>query len=292
MADAGAGRPSYLRAAFANLYNLSLLGGVAAAAAVTGDWWLLGVGLSVEALWLLFAPDDRRFRRAVDARHGAERRLEEIRRMQEQIAFLPTDERARIQRLTTRAAEVRNEVQRNPRLGGDFLALQLERLEDLVTEFVHLAVTTSRALDYLARSDSKTINRQRDEHRRTMEQTTDEGTRAIAWQNREILEKRLAVIDELGRFAARAKGQMSLIENTIALLRDQIVTMATPEALSTQLDTLVASVEAIRDATREAERVVGGAESAPPETSFDLAPPHEAAEASERSSGARSRVKS
>lgn len=255
MADGGA-KPSYLRAAFANLYNLTLLGGLATASAVTGDWWLFGVGLAAEGLWLLFAPDDKRFRRAVDARHAQERKLEELKRLTEQTALLPANERARVQRLGAKAAEVKGEVQRNPRLGGDFMADQLRRIEELVAEFAHLAVTTWRAEEYLARSDAKAINRQREEHRKLESSAADEAARDIARQNREILEKRLAIIDELGRFGQRARGQMSLIENTIALLRDQVMTMATPEALSTQLDTVVASVEAIRDATREAEALV------------------------------------
>jgi hypothetical protein len=171
--------------------------------------------------------------------------------MDEQVAFLPSDERARVQKLGARAAEVRHEVRRNPRLGGEFLSAQLDRLEGLLFEFVRLSVTTTRVQDYLARSNAKSLNRQRDEHRRAVETSSDAAARDLARQNEAVLEKRLAVLEELRRFAERARGQLSLIENTVGLLRDRVVTMATPETLSAELDTLVASVDAIRKATRE-----------------------------------------
>ena len=61
MADGGT---NYLKAAFANVYNLSLLGGAAAASAFTGEWWLMAGALGLEALWLVFGPDLKPFQRA------------------------------------------------------------------------------------------------------------------------------------------------------------------------------------------------------------------------------------
>lgn len=257
-------RPSYFKAAFANVYNLTLLSGVAVAAMATGEPWLLAVGAAAEALWLLFSTDNPRFKRAVDSRHSAADRLDAIRRMQEESARLPHQERLRVQLLGSKAAEVKAETMRNPRIAGDFLNAQLARLDDLVGEFVHLSVTANRSESYLARSDARQINRDREAQRKLIEATDDEGTRDIARQNHAILEKRLTIIGELEKFIARARGQMSLIENTISLLRDQVMTMAEPEALSVQLDTLVASVDAIRDATRQADAIVGSGSSSLP----------------------------
>ena len=62
-------RPSYLKAAFLNIYNLSLLGGALMAAAFTGESMLGAVALGAEVLWLLLGPDLRSFRRAVDQAH-------------------------------------------------------------------------------------------------------------------------------------------------------------------------------------------------------------------------------
>jgi hypothetical protein len=250
-------KPSYAWAAFANVYNLTALAGVTVAGLATGEAWLVGVGFAAEALWLLFVPDSARFRRAIDAQTADLRRVDAVRRMTEESAMLPSELRQRVQQLGTRAADVKAEVKRNPRISGAFMESQLGRLDALVGEFVHLSLTTFRAEAYIARSDSKQINRDREQQRKIIETTEDDGARAIAQQNREILEKRLKLIDELARFGQRARGQLSLIENTIALLRDQVMTMATPEALSTQLDEIITSVEALREATNEVDAMMG-----------------------------------
>ena len=251
-------RPSYLRVAFWNVYNVTSLAGIAAASLLTHEGWLLGMGLAAEALWLLLVPDNKRFQRAVNARFSAEQRLEAIRRTQEEARLLPSDERARVQNLGARAAEVKAECLRNPRLKSTFMDAQLDRLDELVAEYIHLAVTTVRCEGLLNRTDLRQLNRERDNWRKNMEAAPDDATKDIARQNMAVLEKRLAVNEELARFTMRARGQMSLIQNTISLMRDQVVTMATPETLTGQLDELVTSVEALRDATRDAEAIVGG----------------------------------
>ena len=65
--------PNYVKAAFANVYNLTLLGGAAMASLFTGDW-LIGVGaVGLEALWLVFGPDFKPFQRAVRESERQER---------------------------------------------------------------------------------------------------------------------------------------------------------------------------------------------------------------------------
>src|SRR5207237_9902643 len=87
-------RPSYLKYAFANAYNLSLLGGAMAASAATGDWALAVIAGGVEAVWLFIGADTAPFRRWVDRQHRA-RLLEAARaRRRQRILALP-DQRDR-----------------------------------------------------------------------------------------------------------------------------------------------------------------------------------------------------
>ena len=58
-------RPSYLKSAFLNLYNLSLLGGAAVAAAATGDYMIGAAAVGLEALWLLVGPELLRSQRQI-----------------------------------------------------------------------------------------------------------------------------------------------------------------------------------------------------------------------------------
>ena len=83
---------------------------------------------------------------------------------------------------------------------------------------------------------------------------TDETVKAD-WRakNAAVLEKRLATIQDIQNFLARARGQMNLIENTVRLLRDQALTMTSPGQLTEQLDDLLTGVEAVQQ-TREGHR--------------------------------------
>jgi len=64
MTDAEKPKVPYAKYAFKNAYNLTLLGGVFSAAALTGNWWLGLAGAGAEAIWMLFAPDSRLLRKA------------------------------------------------------------------------------------------------------------------------------------------------------------------------------------------------------------------------------------
>ncbi len=75
--DVAFGQSSYLKAAFLNPYNLSLLGGAAAASLLTLNPLPILGALGLETLWLLWAPDSKRLRhllwdpRFVEAQEGA-----------------------------------------------------------------------------------------------------------------------------------------------------------------------------------------------------------------------------
>jgi hypothetical protein len=69
---------------------------------------------------------------------------------------------------------------------------------------------------------------------------------------------------------------MHLIENTVRLLRDQALTMTSPDQLTEQLDDLMTGVEAVQQSARDAEALFGGATLepvAPIEESPGRAPP-------------------
>jgi hypothetical protein len=282
-------RTNYLRAAVANAYNITALAGISAAALFTGDTWLFGIGAALEAVWLAVAPGNPRFRRAVDNRLSTEARTESLRQMQDQVALLPSEERQKVQAVSSRVAEVKAEVIRNPRLQGAFMEEQVRRLEELVIEYIHIAVTSYRCESYITRSDTRQINRERDSWRQAAEHATDDIARDLAAQNVTILEKRLAIGEDLSKFIARARGQLSLIQNTVALLRDQVMTMTTPQALTAQLDELLVSIDAMRQTTQEINAVVSGTSLRPHSLDPATAPNAEFAENGRADSAGRVR---
>ena len=254
----GGGTPNYLKAAFLNVYNLTLLGGAAAAAALTGDW-LIGAGaLGIEALWLVLGPDLKPFQRAVRESARAEREKEDRARVDKLMAELSEREWQRAKALDELRREIERDMANNPSFQAILLATELEKLAQLHASFVRLASACRRAESYLQAVDVRDLERQITAQKNLQEKMADEAVRDLAAKNATVLQKRLETIKEIETFLARARGQMNLIENSVRLLRDQALTMTSPDQLTEQLDDLLSGVDAVQASVKEAEALIGG----------------------------------
>jgi hypothetical protein len=250
MAD---GRPNYLKAAFANVYNLSLLGGAFAASALTGDYIIGAVALGVEAIWLILGPDFKLFQRAVNNAEREEKEKADRARVAKLMEALPEREWQRAHALDELKREIERDMQTNPSFQAILLQSELDKMSQLHQSFVQLATACTRAESYLMAVDLKDLQRQMQTQKGVEEKMTDPAVREIARKNQHVLEKRLETIEEIQKFLARARGQMNLIENTVRLLRDQVLTMTSPDQLGEQLDDLLTGVSAIQQSAKDNE---------------------------------------
>ena len=250
------GKPSYLKAAFLNVYNLSMLGGAATIAAVTGDALVGAVAVGVEALWLLFAPDLRPFQRAVDRAERAAQERDDRARVKTLTQTLPEREWQRAHAIDELRREIERDMQVNPSFQAILLQTELDKLAKLHMDFVQLAAACVRAETYLSATDVRDLRRQVEVQQGIEKQMKDPAVQEIARKNVQVLQRRLSTIDDIQSFLARARGQMSLIENSVRLLRDQVLTMASPAELGDQLDDLLVGVEAIQASARDNEAIL------------------------------------
>lgn len=251
------GAPNYLKAAFLNAYNLSLLGGAAAASALTGDW-LIGLGaLGLEALWLVLGPDLKPFQRAVREADRQEREKADRKRVDALMAELPEREWQRAKALDELRREIERDMAHNPSFQAILMQTELEKLSQLHSSFVRLAHACRRAESYLQAVDVRELERQLTTQQNIREKMADEGVRELAVKNAAVLQKRLETIKEIETFLARARGQMNLIENSVRLLRDQALTMTSPDQLTEQLDDLLTGVDAVQQSVKDAEALIG-----------------------------------
>ncbi len=248
-------RPNYLRAAFANVYNLSLLGGALAAAVATGDYVIAAAAAGLEAIWLLLGPDTKPFQRAVDRQARADREKKERERTAKLMETLPERDWQRAKALDELRHEIERDMQNNPTFEAVLLQTEIDKLSQLHQSFVTLANACSRAETYLYAVDMKELERQLKTQATVEERSPDPTVKQIAQKNQQVLKKRLETISEIEKFLARARGQMSLIENTVRLLRDQVLTMASPNQLGEQLDDLLTGVEAVQQSARDTEAI-------------------------------------
>lgn len=246
-------RPNFLKSAFLNVYNLSLLGGAFFASAVTGDWVLAAGAVGIEAIWLILGPDFKPFQRAVTNAERAEREKADRARVAKLMEALPEREWQRAHALDELKREIERDMANNPSFQAILLQSELDKLAQLHQSFVQLASACTRAESYLMAVDLKDLQRQLQIQKGVEEKMLDAAVREIARKNQVVIEKRLETIDEIQKFLARARGQMNLIENTVRLLRDQVLTMTSPDQLGEQLDDLLTGVSAIQQSAKDAE---------------------------------------
>jgi hypothetical protein len=253
-------RPPYAKYAFKNPYNYAVMGGFASAALLTGNWWLGLAGAGAEALWMLFAPDSRLLRKLrFDKRHQEDADAARKAELDAKFKLLPEPDAMRCLALREKQEQINKLANENPAFTIDLLNGELKKLDDLVRAFLELSVTCARYQDYLGSVDVDEIERDL----RRYHQILDKGEgdkRSLAQKNIAVLEKRKEKYAEIRGYLSSARGQLELIENTFRLLADQIVTMRSPQELSGQLDELLDGVEAVRQTTRETDRLLQAVE--------------------------------
>jgi len=248
----------YLKMAFANPYNLSLVLGGIAASVLTANPIPAIVALGAEGLWLLHAPESKMLRRLLwDPRFEKIRLAVEQQERAERMRNLSPEERERVENLAQRQIDINRLAAQNPSFTGDLLRNELVKTSRLVNAFLEMALTCGRYESYLENVDLNTLERDRERFRgRAGSDKVPQQEREIAKKNLAVIEKRLEKLRDIRSYLGVARGQLDLIENSFQLISDQIVTMQSPTELSGQLDDLLDGVESIKQTAADTEKML------------------------------------
>jgi hypothetical protein len=254
----------YLKMAFANPYNLSLLFGGLAASVLTLNPIPALVVLGAEGLWLLHAPESKTLRKLLwDPRFEQLRLAIEARDREERMRVLEPKERQRVETLVGRQQEINRLAAQNPSFTGDLLRSELLKTRKLVDAFLEMALTCARYERYLDTVDLNQLDRDRQRWTaRAAAKNVPDPERDIAKKNAAVIEKRLEKLRDIQNYLGVARGQLDLIENSFQLIADQIVTMQSPAELSGQLDDLLDGVESIQQTAMDTEKILNTMETA------------------------------
>ncbi len=249
----------YLKYAFANPYNMSLLGGALAAAGLTFSPVLAVAAIGLEALWLLYAPDSKRLRHLLwDPRFEKVREALLEQERAGRLQLISEDDRARVRSVIDRQQQIRRLAAANPSFTGELLRAELLKADKLVDAFIDMAVTCTRYEQYLESVDLDALARERMRWDDAVKAASEgDPAMAIAKQNLAIILKRLDKLKDIKQYLAVARGQLDLIDNSFQLIADQVVTMQSPQQLSGQLDELLDGVESIRQTAVDTDRILG-----------------------------------
>lgn len=248
----------YLKMAFANPYNLSLLIGGVAASVLTANPLPALIACGGEALWLLHAPESRTLRRLLwDPQFEKQRLSLEAQERAEQMRNLPQRDRDRVNALVTKEQEINALAAQNPSFTGDLLRSELGKTHQLVDSFLHVALTVSRYDDYLRSVDLNALEKDRERYQQRASNTKlGDQERDLARKNFAVIMKRIDKLRDIRNYLNVARAQLDLIENSFQLIADQIVTMQSPAELSGQLDDLLDGVESIRQTAADTEKIL------------------------------------
>jgi hypothetical protein len=248
----------YLKAAFANPYNLSLFLGGLAAAGVTFSPFLAVMVVCLEALWLVFAPGSKLLQKMLwDPQFDKERFARDEAARAARVQVLAEHDRERVEQLVARQQEINLLAAQNPSFTGELLRTELGKTDRLVDAFIDMAVTCARYEQYLGSIDLDEMERSRQRWERVAQKGAKEDEETnIARKNLAVILKRLDKMKEIHHYLMVARGQLDLIENSFQLIADQIVTMQSPQELTGQLDELLDGVESIKQTAVDTERLL------------------------------------
>lgn len=249
---------SYVKAAFANPYNLSLLAGGLAASALTLNPLLAIVIVGLEVLWMTNAPGSKKLQDWLwDPAFDAAEQAKEQAARAERLKNLDDETRERVLELLARQQEINSLAAQNPSFTGELLRTELTKTDRLVEAFIEMATTCGRYETYLDSINASELEKERRRWENVCKHQDEDSSEAeIARKNLAVIMKRFEKMKEIHHYLRVARGQLDLIHHSFQLIADQIVTMQSPQELTGQLDELLDGVESIKQTAADTERML------------------------------------
>ncbi|MBI2375145.1 MAG: hypothetical protein HYV07_14205 [Deltaproteobacteria bacterium] len=261
----------YTKLAFQNAPNfIALIAGGALTYAGFATFGLapLAILLGLEAFWLTVGCRTGSVRRYFDFVHKVDRRRLEDGSRQRFLENLTEGDRRRFAELEHIKKAILDQVEHNPSLHMSMVKDEIEKLDKLADAFLQIASNASRYESFVSEQDLEDIEAQVHVQEAVIEKATDDEARRLAQRNLEVLRRRLEKSADLRKQIRTSRAQLNLLENTLRLLRDQIVSMSSPRELSGQIEELTFAMDAIEASGSETEALVRRLDTA---TSSDLA---------------------
>jgi hypothetical protein len=220
----------YLKEAFKEPINFWGMAGFAVAAAYVQDVTPLVAALAAETLYLATVPATSYYRRLVDRRE--KQRLLKLREQQRESLIKGFDPRER------EAVEylrwMKNQIYSNYRkfTGTKQVPANIESLDQRWEDFVDLLDVYRRRKHHLRSINRQAVQNQLVQAERAIEASRDDREKRVQQANVEILRRRVAAFIDIEKSVKLVEGQLQSIENFFGLVNDQVVTLPTPERVS------------------------------------------------------------
>lgn len=209
-------------------------------------WIPLAAGATAEALYLSTVPNTPGYRRLVDQRMRRRALAERNRRREELVKTFDPREREAVEYLRW----MKNQIYQNYKKFTGVLDVP-ERIQtlDLYWEsYVDLLDNYRRRKNHMRSINRQTIQNQIQQAERAIAAAPDDDTGRLYQTNLEFLRKRMKTYDDMERSMKRVEAQLQSIESFFGLVNDQVITMPTPEHISSlDFESLLSSIELTKE---------------------------------------------
>jgi len=228
----------YVKRAFHNPYNygcLMLAGGLTIL-----DWnigWF-AIGAALEGVYLYYLSTNPRFQRMVDAELEDQALVNVSKLKQSLWDFIDPSLRKRYQDIESLASRLQGDMQNFGQVKDPIIKENVRKVATLMSSFLKLCVAITRYRSYLGNVNpadlEKDIKRLEAESKQA-----DERVALVKATNIDVLQKRLDKLTKARANCEYLAAQLETIEDSMRLAVDQAVTLTDPKGMSTQIDSLL-----------------------------------------------------
>jgi hypothetical protein len=249
-------KPSLIREAIFNQYNLILLGGDALFSLAVGSVGPLLLGLAGEMLWLALGAPSPRFRRWVATQVHLRHREKWTAEVNRSVLGLDGGTSARVLALGAAVAEVAELIAERPGYRGS--GLDDDRLGALLTSFSRLAGVHQRLAHMLGDAPLVSIQDEIAELGRSLADEKNATTRMSLRQSLALTQRRLRQAEQVEAARRGLDLKMGVVEKSLDYLRTQLLADRPAADVLGICDEMMAATRFNPDVEAEAAALVRG----------------------------------
>jgi hypothetical protein len=219
-------------------------------------WWLpLAIAGAGEALYLATVPNTPGYRRLVDQRMRQRQLADRSQRREEMIKTFDPREREAVEYLRWMKNQIYQNYQKFTHVTE--VPERIQMLDIYWESYVDLLDTYRRRKNHMRSINRQTISNQMQQAERSIANAPDDDTRRLYETHLEFLRKRMRTYDDIERSMKRVEAQLQSIESFFGLVNDQVITMPTPESISSlDFESLLSSIEITKEILDETAPVL------------------------------------
>ena len=235
--------PSYYKHAFNEKANWFGMAAAVGLSAVLFTPVPLIVGAAAEAIYLIFVPDSKWYRRRVDQIYEKEVAAKREAMKAQMLKELSDRDRSRFRRLEGLRTQIFGAMNRESESVRSIMGAELRKLDYLLESYLSFLSAHARYERHLAQISPQQVEIEIQSIKSRLATETDESVKKVLSQNLELMNKRCEILQSVAKNARVVLAQLDAIENTFELINDRVVSMKSPEQISSELQAVVENVD-------------------------------------------------